>query len=647
MQVNLFGMNARQVLEKVKNGEWSIDEAEAQAVVTSVIRKSNDKNNKTALEVEGGGAVMLRKMQKTTHFILYVILAFFTVSCVNNTDNGIKHEPQPGDTIYTADAALAIYDRNPERALLILDSAVIVGNLTDNLAKMLRAKVLSHSTAELHFEEALQICEALMKSDFVDNPANRENVLDLLITITRRRGDNEQWLRWSTEKVDLCRQQGDETEALRTEAEIGFSLAQLGEEERGLAKLSGVIGTLDEQRHFNEMDACIIALKRKINMLDMLGRPADILPLAQRIIDKIDDYREHRDEYADGSFRMPPTDEQFNSYCNFYTAQAYCFIANAYANLGLDNTARCYISLFEESDYGKTFSGHMMASNTWCILGEYDKMLAIYDVADARLGNDTMNLDFSSMLYNRAIAAEASGDYQAATNYWHRYENINKTLDRKQHEGQAYHYAARYKLQEEHMNTEREQAKAKRNIIIAFSGFVLVILSIVFIIRLLIQRRAIVRKNRVLTEQMMESVKYKKKESQNTKLQTPTPKLQTSDVDELNDKQLFDYLSNIIRSEELFLNPSFGRQLLMDRFHLTDRRVGAAFAHGGSHNSLPDFIRDLRLEYACQLMTDNPEMSISDVATASGFSNLTVFGRDFKRKYEVTPTYFKSQIDTK
>ena len=142
----------------------------------------------------------------------------------------------------------------------------------------------------------------------------------------------------------------------------------------------------------------------------------------------------------------------------------------------------------------------------------------------------------------------------------------------------------------------------------------------------------------------MESMKYKKKESQTVKLETPTDNLK---LDSLNDEQLFDYLSNIIRNEELYLNPNFGRQVLIDRFHLTDRRIGAAFAHGGSHNSLPDFIRDLRLEYACQLITDNPTMSISDVATASGFSNLTVFGRDFKRKYEVTPTYFRSQIDTK
>ena len=579
-------------------------------------------------------------MQKITHFILYVILVLFTVSCAN-TDNDVKYEPQPGDTIYTADAALAIYDRNPERALLIIDSAVIVGNLDEDLAQMLRAKVLSHSTADLHFDEALQICEALMESNFVDNPANRENVLDLLITITRRRGDNEQWLRWSTEKVDLCRQQGDETEALRTEAEIGFILAQLGEEERGLAKLSGVIGALDEQRHFNEMDACIIALKRKINLLDILGRPESVIPLAQRIIEKIDDYREHRDEYADGSFRMPPSDEQFVRYCNFYTAQANCFLAKAYADMGQDDTARHYLSLFEESDYGKTFSGRMMASNTWFVLGDYDKMLAIYDLAAARLGNDTMNHDFSTMLYNRAIAAEAAGNYQTASVYWHRYETIKKTLDRKQHEGQAYHYAARYKLQEERMNTEREQAKAKHNEILALSGLVLVVLSIGFIIRLLIQRRAINRKNRVLTDQMIESIKYKKQETQTIKPKTPAANL---NLDSLDDDQLFDYLSNIIRNEELFLSSNFSRQLLIDRFHINERRIGAAFS---CCEGLPDFIRDLRLEYACQLMTDNPKMNISDVATASGFSNLTVFGRDFKRKYEVTPTYFRSQMMAK
>lgn len=242
------------------------------------------------------------------------------------------------------------------------------------------------------------------------------------------------------------------------------------------------------------------------------------------------------------------------------------------------------------------------------------------------------------------FAAEAAGDYHAATNYWRRYTELKHILDRKQQEGQAYHYAARYKLQEERMNTEREQAKAKHNEVLAWAGFILVILSVLFIIRLLIQRRAISRKNRVLTEQIMESMKYKKEINKKSKLQTTYSKLQTRDVESLNDEQLFDYLSDVIRRENLFLNQNFSRQVLIDRFHINERRIGAAFSCCGG---LPDFIRDLRLEYACQLITDNPEMSISDVATASGFSNLNVFGRDFKRKYDVTPTYFRSQIDTK
>lgn len=72
-------------------------------------------------------------MQKITHFILYVILVLYTVGCAN-TDNDVKYEPQPGDTIYTDKAALAIYSNNPERALIILDSAVIVGNLDADVA---------------------------------------------------------------------------------------------------------------------------------------------------------------------------------------------------------------------------------------------------------------------------------------------------------------------------------------------------------------------------------------------------------------------------------------------------------------------------------------------------------------------------------
>lgn len=187
------------------------------------------------------------------------------------------------------------------------------------------------------------------------------------------------------------------------------------------------------------------------------------------------------------------------------------------------------------------------------------------------------------------------------------------------------------------MNTEREQAKAQNNRNFAIAGFLLALIAVVFIVWLLIQRRAINRKNRVLVKQIAEAVKYKKL------VEDEGRKTVVSNT-ELSDVELFKQLSEVIRCEQLFTNPNFGRQTLIDRFHLTERRIGSVFSYGGS---LPDFIRELRIQYACQLLTDHPEMSISDIATASGFSSLSVFSREFKRKLEVTPTYYREQMTQK
>lgn len=67
---------------------------------------------------------------------------------------------------------------------------------------------------------------------------------------------------------------GAETDALRTEAEMGAALYLTGQQELGMAKLDSAISLLgssllgdDKKGAFNELDALIIALKRKISVL--------------------------------------------------------------------------------------------------------------------------------------------------------------------------------------------------------------------------------------------------------------------------------------------------------------------------------------------------------------------------------------------
>ena len=69
-------------------------------------------------------------------------------------------------------------------------------------------------------------------------------------------------------------------------------------------------------------------------MLGSHDRYAETLPLARRIIERLDDYESNPEKYHDGSHREPKTDQKRVDYIRFYRSQAQNFIAAAYASLG-------------------------------------------------------------------------------------------------------------------------------------------------------------------------------------------------------------------------------------------------------------------------------------------------------------------------
>ena len=54
-----------------------------------------------------------------------------------------------------------------------------------------------------------------------------------------------------------------------------------------------------------------------------------------------------------------------------------------------------------------------------------------------------------------------------------------------------------------------------------------------------------------------------------------------------------------------------------------------------------EFLRDIRLKQAAQLLLNHPEMSIGDVATATGFSSSSYFSKSFRAKFEQLPTEYR------
>ncbi len=116
-------------------------------------------------------------------------------------------------------------------------------------------------------------------------------------------------------------------------------------------------------------------------------------------------------------------------------------------------------------------------------------------------------------------------------------------------------------------------------------------------------------------------------------------------ISALTDQELYKELTTTIRDKQMFLKQKFGRNDVVKHFGLTNHRVGAAFSAEGT--SLPEFVRQCRLEHAIHLMSDHPEMPITEVAFSCGFNYTSTFNADFKKQFGLSPSQYRMENLTK
>ena len=123
--------------------------------------------------------------------------------------------------------------------------------------------------------------------------------------------------------------------------------------------------------------------------------------------------------------------------------------------------------------------------------------------------------------------------------------------------------------------------------------------------------------------------------------------LPAPDTDTVTDEELFQYISDVIVRERLFLDPRFERQTIMDRFQLTKERVGAIFSKGSNYAKLNSYIQQLRLEYSAKILVEQPDKNIVQIAADSGFSSSTYFSNCFRQHFGMSPSDYRKNAVSK
>ncbi|MBQ9523495.1 MAG: AraC family transcriptional regulator [Bacteroidaceae bacterium] len=289
--------------------------------------------------------------------------------------------------------------------------------------------------------------------------------------------------------------------------------------------------------------------------------------------------------------------------------------------------------------------------------GRYQEAVTIYNnlILRIRQQGDTLGEMMNTAKWGLAEVYRKMGNCEQAAILYEQVLEIQDTLKTRKARNSAQELAAVYHEKEQEQIIMRQEAENTRNRYLLFSVLAVLVGVTVLAVIILHKNRIISSKNHYLSQQINEALSYKKKilecEQSNTipagnsSLSTPDSSLNSAvapdDLNALTDEQLFRHIHEIIVRDRLYLDPSFERQTIMDRFQLSKERVGAVFTKCSGHAKISGYILQLRLDYAAQILVDNPECTITQVATDCGFGGSAYFSSCFRQHFGISPTEFR------
>lgn len=118
----------------------------------------------------------------------------------------------------------------------------------------------------------------------------------------------------------------------------------------------------------------------------------------------------------------------------------------------------------------------------------------------------------------------------------------------------------------------------------------------------------------------------------------------TGEIEELQAASPKSVVEQWMEQEKPYLNPDFQlmdlrRVLPMNRSYLSK------FIHDEYGCSFYQFVTRYRLEEAKRLLRDQPDLTVAEVATRSGFSNRIVFSRTFSKEMGISPREWSLQCN--
>ena len=103
-------------------------------------------------------------------------------------------------------------------------------------------------------------------------------------------------------------------------------------------------------------------------------------------------------------------------------------------------------------------------------------------------------------------------------------------------------------------------------------------------------------------------------------------------------------LSALVEGEQLYLNKDLSRVQVIKMLGCSHKTLTKMLNNIQPDLSFPDYIKKLRIEYALNIIKENPYLNVKEVADQSGFYSISSFERSFKSITGKTPKEYMKNL---
>jgi AraC-like DNA-binding protein len=109
------------------------------------------------------------------------------------------------------------------------------------------------------------------------------------------------------------------------------------------------------------------------------------------------------------------------------------------------------------------------------------------------------------------------------------------------------------------------------------------------------------------------------------------------------EEELFNQIDKLLSETKCYTDSSLDRHALAQLVSSNVTYIASAI-HNVGGLTFAEYINRYRLEYACQLIQEDPKRSINSVCYESGFGTISLFYRRFAEQYGITPGKYVQKV---